>query len=67
MTKFLKGDSGSSLTIEKNGQHILIGTASDMNPEDLGGGKFISIAFYRDWINSVMISPNFCPGGPNVG
>ena len=67
MTKFLKGDSGSSLTIEKNGQHILIGTTSTVNPGGLGGGKFISIAFYRDWIDSVMISPIFCPGGPNVG
>ena len=42
MNLFLQGDSGSSLTIEKNGQHILIGTTSDVNPGGLGGGKFIS-------------------------
>ena len=67
MNRFLQGDSGSSLTIEKNGQHILIGTTSTVNPGGLGGGKFISIAFYRGWIDSEMKAPNFCPGGPNVG
>ena len=58
-----QGDSGSSLTIEKNGQHVLIGTTSHLD----GGIHFISIAFYRDWIDLEMKSGEFCPGGPNVG
>merc|ERR1719347_681764 len=55
------GDSGGPLTVEVDGQHVLVGDTSFGPPPDKGGcaqegyyGIYAETAVYREWIDSVM-------------
>ena len=54
---------------KENGQYILIGelTKGKAVSDTLDVQLFERISYFREWIDSQMINPEFCPSGPNAG
>ena len=65
----LQGDSGGPLMVQENGQYILIGVASlsDNDTPHQNLQFFERTSAHRDWIDSQITYPEFCPSGPNAG
>ena len=63
-----QGDSGGPLTYKEGSQHVLIGDVSFGDGCANAGsyGVYGRISYYRNWIESKMVSPKYCGTGPDV-